>query len=131
MRTQANVQGVQVTRSVALLDKPGVFRHTITHDNPPASFARIVKQGFMNLAKPGNSAQFGEGVYAWESGAKGIGRRYIDIEVPAGTAVEYLTTPGGKFYRLVPAAGDTLAVRVVGHNFPPAEVQLGNAMVGD
>lgn len=130
LSTQDNVRGVEVTRSVQRLQKPTVFRHTITHDNPVASFARIARQGFMNLAPQGYKAQFGVGVYAWEANATGIGARYIDIEVPSGTAAEYLTTPGGNFYRLVPATGDTLPVKVVSHNFTPAEVVRGNQMIG-
>jgi hypothetical protein len=130
LSTQENLQGLQVARSIALLEKPTVFRHTITGDVPPVNFARIVKEGILRFST-GSKAHYGDGVYAWEANTKGVGARYIDIEVPSGTAAELLVTQAGKWYRLVSPQGNSLSVRVVGHNFTAAEVEFGTAALGD
>jgi hypothetical protein len=128
LRTQANLQGLNITRSVQLIEQPTVFRHTITGDVPAVNLARIQQEGSLRLSA-GIRAHYGEGVYAWRANATGIGRRWIDIEVAPGTAAELIQTPAGTWYRLVPPDGDTLVVRVVGHNFTPEEVTLGRRVL--
>jgi hypothetical protein len=128
LRTQQNLQGLKITRSVQLLEQPTVFRHTITYDPAPVSFARIEMDGHLRFASAG-SAHYGEGVYAWRANSTGIGRRWIDIEVPAGTAAELIQTPSGSWYRLLGADGQTLPVRIVRHNFTPSELALGRAVL--
>lgn len=128
MRTQANLQGLKVTRSVQLIEQPTVFRHTITGDVPAVNLVRIQQEGSLRFST-GAKAHYGEGVYAWRANASGIGRRYIDIEVPPGTAAELIQTPSGSWYRLVSPEGNTLPVRVVGHNFTDAEVAFGRQVL--
>jgi len=122
LRTQENIQNLPITRGVQVLEQPTVFRHTITTDVPQMSFLTIQEEGALRLSTGGASAQYGEGVYAWRANSTGIGRRYIDIEVPAGTAAELLNTPSGSWYRLVPPDGNTLPVKIVGHNFTTNEL---------
>lgn len=129
LRTQENLQGLKITRSVQLIEQPTVFRHTITHDVPEASFARIQLEGRLRFSSAGK-AHYGEGVYAWRANSTGIGRRWIDIEVPPGTAAELIQTPSGSWYRLLSPEGNSLPVRVVGHNFTAQEIALGRAAVG-
>ncbi|MCA9012288.1 MAG: hypothetical protein KDB01_21200, partial [Planctomycetaceae bacterium] len=70
-------------------------------------------------------AHYGDGVYAWESNATGVGK-YIDIEVPPGTAIEKLVVQGSGgqqvYYRIVGAESDSVAVKVIGTNFTEAEL---------
>jgi hypothetical protein len=87
------------------------------------SFARIESEGRLRLSTWAK-AHHGEGIYAWGRAQKGVGK-YVDIEVPAGTAVETLSVNGQTWYRLVPAAGDTLPVKVVGTNLTSEQIEFG------
>jgi hypothetical protein len=126
--TEANLLRQNVTRSAAALEQPTAFRHTLTADVPPASYAQIEKVGRINLST-GGKAHYGPGVYAWEKGAQRIGK-YIDIEVPAGTAAEKIVVGGKTWYRLVPASGNTLPVKIVGTNLSAEEIALGRKLAG-
>jgi hypothetical protein len=125
LSTQHNLQGKQVIRSGRVLKEPQVFRHDLTV-NPPASFGRIEKEGEMRLAKGGN-AHYGEGVYAWNPDTPSAGP-HIDIEVPAGTAVESLEVGGKRWVRLVPPTGDKLRVKIVRTNLSEYEQKMGRIM---
>lgn len=132
LRTQVNLRNVPVQRKVIKLKRPTVFRHSITADVQWLSFGGIRKGGFLNLSKRGQTAQYGEGVYAWKAGQRSVGK-YIDIEVDATVAVEKLVMKkdGSFWYRLVPAQGDKLPVKIVGHNFTKEEVDMAVRMLGD
>lgn len=127
-RTQKNLLGQNAARTSSTLAKPTTFRHTLTADVPPASYAQIEKAGQLRLSS-GGKAHYGEGVYAWEQGAKQVGK-YVDIEVPAGTAAEKIVVGGQTWYRLVPASGDTLPVKIVGTNLSTEEIAIGRKLAG-
>ncbi|HJS09057.1 MAG TPA: hypothetical protein VJ809_15415 [Pirellulales bacterium] len=128
LATQANLQSHKITRSVTLLQKPTVFRHSITADVKPASFAQIEKSRSLHFST-GAKAHYGEGVYVWPANKSGVGH-YIDIEVPAGTAAEQITVASGSWYRLVSAQGNRLSIKIVGHSFTQEEVAMGRMLVG-
>jgi hypothetical protein len=128
LATQANLQSHKITRSVTLLQKPTVFRHSITADVKPASFAQIEKSRSLYFST-GAKAHYGEGVYVWPAKKSGVGH-YIDIEVPAGTAAELITVASGTWYRLVSAQGNKLSIKIVGHSFSQEEVAMGRMLVG-
>ena len=131
LATICNMQKKKVVRSVEMLERPTVFRHTITSDNPAATFVQIQRKGHLSFSTGGN-AHYGDGVYAWPANAKGIGQRYIDIEVGAGNAAELLKFPNGSsWYRIVSPSGDTVTVRIVRHNFTPEELAFARKLVGD
>lgn len=131
LKTQANLQNKEVVRSIVRLKQPTVFRHNITADIQFASFGQIKKGGQITLSKPGINGHYGEGVYAWPAG-KNVGGKFIDIEVKASTGVEKIVTKDGShWYRMVPAEGNQLAVRIVGHNFTKEEVRDAARLLGD
>jgi hypothetical protein len=126
--TAKNTRHKNIRRSAEVLKEPRVFRHTITGEVPPVNYARIEREGAMRLST-GENAHYGEGVYAWHKGQQGVST-YIDIEVSAGTAVETLHVDGQIWYRLVPAQGTTLPVRIVGTNMSPSKIEMGRKLVG-
>lgn len=133
-KTVANLLNQEVTRSARIISKPEVFRHSLAHPiTPGIPYASIERQGTLRLSK-GATAHYGEGVYAWQKGANGVGK-YIDIEVPAGVAVEQLivknSLTGSRqvFVRLVPATGDTVAAKIVGTNLTKEEIELGRSLL--
>lgn len=130
LKTQANLQKSNVTRSAQVLTKPARFRHTITGDLPPGMSYHIIKnQGKLRIST-GIKAHYGEGLYAWGRNAERIGK-YIEIEVSAGTAVEKLVVSGqGTWYRLVSASGKSVSIRVVGTNLTRAELEYGARLAG-
>lgn len=127
LRTQENLQGKVVSRSAEISDAPRTFRHSLTADMPGSSFAQIERHGKLTLSS-GAKAHYGEGVYAWEQGATKVGK-WIDIEVAAGTAIERLEGDAGVWYRLVPASGNTLGVRIVGTNLTQEEMAMGRRLI--
>jgi hypothetical protein len=127
-QTQANLLQQEVARTASVLPESQVFRHTLTADVVPASYARIEQEGVLRLSM-GAKAHYGEGVYAWEAGQTKVGT-YIDIEVPPGTAVETINANGQTFVRLVPAQGDSLPVKIVGTNLSKEQIELGRQLVG-
>jgi hypothetical protein len=128
LQTQLNLQNHKLTRSVQLLQKPTRFRHTIRSDNPPATYYQIEKSGSLTYST-GAGAHYGEGVYVWEATKTGVGR-YIDIEVPAGTAAELLKVEGvGSWYRLVSASATNVSIKIVGHNFSQAELEFARKLL--
>lgn len=129
LNTQQNLQNKQVIRSGKVLTEPAVFRHDLTADNPLASYARIENEGSLRLST-GAKAHYGEGVYAWTPDKRAVGP-CIDIEVPAGTAVETLTVEGKTWVRLVPATGDRLRVKIVNTNLSEQQKQMGRIMARD
>lgn len=126
LRTQVNQQNKLVQRSVKVLESPARFRHTITADMPESSLGNIQAEGSLRLSQ-GHNAHYGEGVYAWGPDGPKTGR-YIDIEVPRGTAVETIKVREGTWYRLVPGSGNKLKVKIVGHNFTPKELKWAKHM---
>ncbi len=132
-RTRANRLNAHVERTSYVLDRPQTFRHTVTGDIPEVSVLRIQQSGQMRLSR-GANAHYGEGVYAWSAGQTNVGR-YIDIQVPAGTAVERLVVHGSRgqqvFYRLVPGQGSTLPVRVQGTSFTSAQLDRFRPLIED
>lgn len=122
IRTRTNRHNKLVQRSVRVLEAPGRFRHTIKGHAPEIPLGNIQANGSVRLSH-GPDAHYGEGVYAW--GPDGpTNWRYIDIEVPRGTAVETIKVGDATWYRLVPGNGNNLKVKVVGHNFTPEEFKL-------
>lgn len=89
--------------------------------------ANIEAGGTINVAKAGAYAKYGEGLYAWpEAHPGGPNMRYIDIQVPPETAVETIIDERGMtMERLVPPEGNTINVKIVGHNFTATEVSAG------
>lgn len=124
--TAQSLQNMNVVRTAEVLEKPKVFRHTLTGELPGVSFARIEKEGSIRLST-GAQAHYGEGVYAWPQGQEKA-RTYIDIEVPAGTGVETLNVNGQKWVRLVPPEGNALTVKIVGHNVSDQQLQIGRRL---
>ena len=108
---------------------PTVSRHDLTADKPLASYARIEKEGALTLST-GAKAHYGEGVYAWTLDKKAFGP-CIDVEVPAGTAVETLTVDGKTWVRMVPATGNKLRARIVSTNLTEQQKQMGRIMARD
>jgi hypothetical protein len=125
--TAVDLQNKNPVRTVEVLQSPRTYRHTLTHDMPPASYARIEKNGQLTLSTGGN-AHYGEGVYAWPAGSKGVGT-YVDIEVPPGTGVETLNVGGQSWVRMVPPTGNSLQVKVVGTNLTPAQIDYGRKLI--
>lgn len=121
IRTRLNLRNKLVQRSVRVLEAPGRFRHTITRSMPESSLGKIQADGSLSLSH-GPNAHYGEGVYAWGPDGPKSGK-YIDIEVPRGTAVETIKVAEGTWYRLVPGNGNKLKVKIVGHNFTPKELK--------
>jgi hypothetical protein len=128
LNTQQNLQNKDVIRSGKVLTQPTVYRHDLT-TNPLASYGSIEKQGSMRLST-GGTAHYGEGVYAWNLDRRAVGP-CIDIEVPAGTAVETLTVEGKTWVRLVPPSGNRLPVKIVNTNLTEQERQMGRMMARD
>ena len=124
--TADDLQNKNPLRTAEVLSSPRVYRHTLTADNPPASYANIEKEGSLSLAQ-GVNAHYGEGVYAWPAGSPSS-RAYIDIEVPRGTGVETLNVGGQRWVRMVPPSGDRLPVRIVGTNLSPAQIDMGRKL---
>jgi hypothetical protein len=114
-------------RTAEVLSSPRVYRHNLTSNAPPMSYAHIEKEGSLELAT-GADAHYGEGVYAWPAG-KPSTRAYIDIEVPPGTAVETLNVGGQRWVRMVPPNGDRLPVKIVGTNLSPAQIKMAREFV--
>jgi hypothetical protein len=129
VQTQENVGVSGFERGLAeQLSSPKVFRHTLTADIKPSSFAQIEKGGVLNLST-GDNAKFGIGVYAWDRMAQGVGT-YIDIEVSAGVAVETIAPKGETaFFRIVPATGNKLPVKIVGTNLTQEQIAFGRRMI--
>jgi hypothetical protein len=127
--TQINQLDQEITRTARILKQPETFRHSLTRSPKAPSYARIEQGGVIDLSE-GEAAHYGEGVYTWAQDAQGVGK-YIDIEVPAGVAVETIQVPakGQTFYRLVPATGDTLPIRIVGTNLSQEEIAFGRRMI--
>ena len=125
--TAQDLQGKNPARTSEVLDKPKVFRHTVTGDIPGVNYARIETEGSMRLST-GAKAHYGEGVYAWHGGQNGVGT-YIDIEVPAGTGVETIKTGGQSWVRMVPPEGSTLQVKIVGTNMPKEQIDFGRQLL--
>jgi hypothetical protein len=125
--TSRDLQDKNPVRTVEVLSAPRTYRHTLTGDVPPASYARIEMEGSMRFSN-GAKAHYGEGVYAWPAGQKGVGT-YIDIEVRAGTGVETINVGGQSWVRMLPPQGNTLPVRIVGTNMPQPDIQFGRRMV--
>lgn len=128
-QTEMNLLNANVQRSATVLSRPQIFRHTLTADVKATSFARIEQEGMLRLST-GAKAHYGEGVYAWGAQQQRIGT-FVDIEVAAGTAVETLEVNGQTFYRLVPASGNTLPVKVVGTNMSAEEAAMGRQLLKD
>lgn len=126
-QTEMNLLNANVQRSATVLSEAQVFRHTLTADVRAASFARIEQEGMLRLST-GVKAHYGEGVYAWGAQQQKIGI-FIDIEVSAGTAVETIQVNGQTFYRLLPAQGNTLPVKIVGTNMSAEEIALGRQLL--
>jgi hypothetical protein len=122
--TADDLQNKNPLRTGEVLESPRVYRHTLTADNPPASYANIEKEGSLSLA--GVNAHL-RSVYAWPAGAPSS-RAYIDIEVPPGTGVETLNVGGQRWVRIVPPSGDRLPVRIVGTNLSPAQIDMGRKL---
>ena len=102
--TADDLQNKNPVRSAEALSSPRVYRHQLTADVPPASYANIEKERSLILSD-GANAHYGTGVYAWPAG-KPMNRPYIDIEVPAGTGVETLDFGNSNWVRLMPPNGD-------------------------
>jgi len=120
--TMMNKVGNEVVREAFVLSRPMVFRHVLspgvlTFEQQAASVAR----NGLSLST-GMSATYGDGVYAYAAG-RNIGRAFIDIEVEKGVAVESLRVTNSligrvdSWFRLLPATGSKLPVKIVGKNF--------------
>jgi hypothetical protein len=114
-------------RTAEVLSSPRVYRHSLTAQNPPASYALIEKEGSMKLSDIRGNAHYGEGVYAWPAGSDEAGK-YIDIEVPPGTGVETLKVGNETWVRMVPPNGNRLPVKIVGSNLSPAQIEWGKKL---
>jgi hypothetical protein len=112
--TAVDLQNKNPLRTYDVLASPKQFRHSLTADIKPASFAQIEKEGSMRFST-GAEAHYGEGVYAWEAGKQGVGT-YSDIQVPAGTGVETIEVEGSRWVRMLPPGGNRLPVKIVGTN---------------
>jgi len=126
--TADDLQNKNPVRSAEALSSPRVYRHQLTADVPPASYANIEKERSLILSD-GANAHYGTGVYAWPAG-KPMNRPYIDIEVPAGTGVETLDFGNSNWVRLMPPNGDRLSVKIVGTNLTPAQIEMGRKLAG-
>jgi hypothetical protein len=125
-KTALDLQNKHPGRAYEVLSSPKRFRHTLTADVKPASYAHIEREGSLRFST-GANAHYGEGVYAWEAGKQGVGT-YIDIEVPAGTGVETLDVGGSRWVRMVPPSGDRLAVKIVGTNLTAEQIEFGRRL---
>jgi hypothetical protein len=126
--TSTNLIDAQVQRSTTVLTEPHVFRHSIASEFPAVNFARIEAEASMRLSE-GINATYGRGVYAWPSQTP-RGGIYIDIQVPAGVAVETIVHPThGTFYRIIGASGDTVPVRIVNTNLSTDEILMGRELL--
>jgi hypothetical protein len=128
-KTAINALNEDVVRSSEAVAGRQVFRHTLSSANIPGTYAFIERDGSLILSKGVANAQYGEGVYAWAKEATQVGK-YIDIEIAGDVAVETLQFTKRTFYRLVPAQGNRLPVRIVGTNLTPDEIAFGRKMVG-
>jgi hypothetical protein len=130
LETQYNVLGQNITRSARVLTEPEVFRHTIRNFPQEVIHARIEKEG-LAISTGGSSAQYGPGAYAYgKAGPRG--GVYIDIEVPRGVAVETITVNGQTpFYRLLPATGERVPVRIIGTNLTKEQIAVGRRVAAE
>jgi hypothetical protein len=126
-KTIVDLQGKSPIRTAELLTSSRIFRHTLTSELKGVSYARIEMEGSLRLST-GAAAHFGEGVYAWNAGATGVGT-YIDIEVAAGAAVETLKVGAQSWVRIVPAQGAVLSVRIVATNLAAEAIEMGRKLV--
>jgi hypothetical protein len=129
LRTQMNLKNKPVIRSGTVLTKPTEFRHTLNRENPMAAYGRIEKEGHMRFST-GDSAHYGDGVYSWRAQEPNV-HGYVDVEVPAGTAVETLQVDGKTWVRLVPPTGDRLPVKIIRTDLTDHEQKLGRIMARD
>jgi len=112
-KSQRNLQNMKVERTSYVLKKPTSFRHSLFKADIPAATYNQIKRSGKLLISTGGGAHYGEGVYVYAVGKEVPS--FIDIEVPAGVAVEELQVEGqGTFYRLVPAAGNGVPVNIQG-----------------
>jgi hypothetical protein len=125
--TARDLQGNNPIRTSEVLAEPKTFRHTITGDVPPVSYARIEQEGSMRLST-GAKAHYGEGVYAWHPNQTGVGT-YIDVQVPPGTGVETIKVGNQSWVRMVPPEGNALQVKIVGTNMPESQINLGRQLL--
>ncbi len=120
--TMANRVNNQVVRSARLLTQPTVFRHVLTGPLPLDMQVASISRNGLTLATGGMNATYGEGVYVYAV-SRNTSAYFIDIEVQPGVAVESLQVTNsitgrvGTWFRLVPATGNSLPVRIVGRNF--------------
>lgn len=121
--TADNLLDKSIVRTSSVLNRPTVFRHVVTGDVPVVSVLQIKRAGSMRYSD-GAKAHYGEGVYAWGPGRVGNNQYYIDIEIPAGVAVERIVVKGREpMYRFVTASGNNVPVRVVGTNITKEEFE--------
>lgn len=127
-KTQVNLQNNNVVRKAYVLSEPRTFRHTLSGGGTPPglTYNYIKNRGNLRFSN-GVRAHYGEGVYTWAAG-KSV-KNYIDIEVPAGVAVEELKVEGvGEWYRLVSAEGTSVPVKVIGTDIAEDEIKQYEAI---
>lgn len=122
----------KVKRSIRVSSKPEKFFHIIANQPDYAILGQIRKSGGLKLSTKRHSAHYGDGAYVFGPDVpRPSGQRYIEFEVPAGTAIELIEAPTGRFYRLVPPEGEIVPIKITGTNFTPDEIRMGDALAAD
>lgn len=131
LRSRAALQ-YKVKRSIRVTSRPEKFFHIIANQPDYVIFGQIRKTGGLKMSTNLNTAHYGTGAYAYGHNVpRPTGKRYIDFEVPSGTAVELIEAPDGAFYRLVPPDGDAVPITITGSNFTPDEIRMGDHFAAD
>jgi hypothetical protein len=124
--TSANLLSKQVTRTTTTLTAPTVVRHSMGGKVPAITYNGIQTSGGLKVST-GGTAQFGTGAYAWPKNTQGVAP-YVDIEIPAGVAVETITSGNQTFYRMMPAQGDVVPGKIVGTSLTNDQVAIAKKL---
>lgn len=140
--TERNVQQAHVYRVCGVTSEPMVVRHMINQiqiglANPfiAGQVYAGVKQNGLRISSSGQSGQFGLGAYAWPEGKEPGNKQYVDVRLPAGTALEFLSVSGAgearmEFFRIMPHPQDGDYVRgseIVDTNIDPRAIEMYKA----
>jgi len=116
--TARNVQQAKVVRSVGIVSDPMRVRHVINqvslgsmHPYFAGQIYSMIQHQGLRISRGGQQAQFSDGAYVWPEGKDVGSKQYIDIELPAGVALEMITTTDergtqSQFFRVMPHESD-------------------------
>jgi hypothetical protein len=137
--TQLNLQQANVYRLCGVTTEPMVVRHVINQISLQSKhpyfaglvYAEVKKNG-LRISKGGSQGQFGDGAYAWPADKDVGDKQFIDVQLPAGTALELLSVRSdagekSEYFRIMPHPQDGSHIsgsEVLGTNIDPRAIEL-------